>query len=646
MILQLHKVQLLQQKIISITTLALLFASAICCTPSFSGDKPFPLYHVITDNVSFWEKIYSTYSLNQAVIHDSKDLSKIYEVITLLDQKQAGANRLNSIKQKQARKKYQLILKKLGKQAPVSKEEKRIAALFTGKNKRRAMAKAADTVRSQSGQKERFREGVIKSGAYMKEIKRIFRSYRLPEDLSYLPHVESSFNTRAYSKFGAAGIWQFTRSTGKQYLKISYTVDERLDPILASHAAAKYLKNSYRNLAHWPLAVTSYNYGLSGTLRGQKKFGSYSRIFKKYNGGHFKFASRNFYSEFLAALKVAKKLEKKRIQLAQIQSSHQIKLKGYVHIKDIRRHFNLNNIAIKELNPALRPPVFSGEKLLPKGYVLRLPKGDKTSSRVASIPSSIFKKKQKSSHFHRVKKGETAGSIARLHGISLNKLMKTNNLDQFATIYIRQKLRILSTSAKHTAQNSIPKLSARSKNKQEPIDTTQPLHVLTASKKNRPMEKKLPFLPPKDPTVYNVFNLKNKNGKPSGQVTVQPEESLGLYAEWLRTSRLELAKFNGFKSTSQISPGQRLSLPFDLIKPELFEDRRLDFLQETEDDFFSAYIVVGQKIYHVNSGDTLWNLCYNKFDIPLWLLERYNSTIDLARLQNKQELIIPIVQQI
>ncbi|MCP3892420.1 MAG: LysM peptidoglycan-binding domain-containing protein [Desulfobulbaceae bacterium] len=645
MTLQLHKVQLLQQKIISVVVLTLLFTSAICCTPSFAGNKPFPLYHVITDNVSFWEKIYSTYSLNQAVIHDSKDLSKIYEVITLLDQKQAEANRLNSIKQKQARKKYQVMLKKLGKHAPVSKEEKRIAALFAGKNKRRAMAKAADTVRSQSGQKERFREGVIKSGAYMKEIKRIFRSYRLPEDLSYLPHVESSFNTRAYSKFGAAGIWQFTRSTGKQYLKISYTVDERLDPILASHAAAKYLKNSYRNLVHWPLAVTSYNYGLSGTLRGQKKFGSYSRIFKKYNDGHFKFASRNFYSEFLAALKVAKKIEKK-IQLAQIQSSHQIKLKGYVHIKDIRRHFNLNNIAIKELNPALRPPVFSGEKLLPKGYILRLPKGDKTSSRVASIPPSIFKKKQKSSLFHRVKKGETAGSIARLHGISLNKLMKTNNLDQFATIYIRQKLRILTTSAKHTAQNSIPKLSARSKNKQEPIDTSQPLHVLTASKKNRPLEKKLPFLPPKDPTVYNVFNIKNKNGKPSGQVTVQPEESLGLYADWLGTSRLELAKFNGFKSTSQISPGQRLSLPFDLIKPELFEDRRLDFLQETEDDFFSAYIVVGQKKYHVNSGDTLWNLCYNKFDIPLWLLERYNSTIDLARLQNKQELIIPIVQQI
>jgi hypothetical protein len=62
----------------------------------------------------------------------------------------------------------------------------------------------------------------------------------------------------------------------------------------------------------------------------------------------------------------------------------------------------------------------------------------------------------------------------------------------------------------------------------------------------------------------------------------------------------------------------------------------LIFLQETEEDFFSAFEVIGQKIYQVISGDTLWDLCYNKFDIPLWLLERYNSTISLTRL-NKAE---------
>jgi len=289
--------------------LMLRFFVTVICVLCFSisgqnaaaGDKNFPLYYAIVDNVNFWEKIYATYSLNQAVIHDSEDLSKIYTVIPLHKSSRKGAYRLNSKKQKQARKKYSKMLKRLAAGAPKTPEEKRIVAMFTGKYSKRDMKKAAPRVRSQSGQKERFRSGVINSGAYMSEIKKIFRSYNLPEELSYLPHVESSFNTKAYSKFGAAGIWQFTRSTGKQYLKINYVVDERLDPIIASHAAAKYLKNSYKKLNHWPMAITSYNYGLSGMMRAKNDLGTYTDIFNNYNKGHFKFASKNFYSEFLAA---------------------------------------------------------------------------------------------------------------------------------------------------------------------------------------------------------------------------------------------------------------------------------------------------------------------------------------------------------
>ena len=73
----------------------------------------------------------------------------------------------------------------------------------------------------------------------------IFRNSGLPEDLAYLPHVESSFNPKAYSKFGAAGVWQFTRSTGRHYMAVGYTIDERRDPIISSHAAAKLLRTNY-----------------------------------------------------------------------------------------------------------------------------------------------------------------------------------------------------------------------------------------------------------------------------------------------------------------------------------------------------------------------------------------------------------------
>jgi membrane-bound lytic murein transglycosylase D len=105
-------------------------------------------------------------------------------------------------------------------------------------------------------------------------------------------------------------------------------------------------------------------------------------------------------------------------------------------------------------------------------------------------------------------------------------------------------------------------------------------------------------------------------------------------------------QLNSLKPDANIEPGQRLRLAFDRIPPSHFENKRLDFLQETEDDFFSAYSVIGQTTYRVNSGDTLWDLCYNKFDIPIWLLERYNSTLNLASLSPAQELIIPIIQAI
>ncbi len=150
----------------------------------------------------------------------------------------------------------------------------------------------------------------------------------------------------------------------------------------------------------------------------------------------------------------------------------------------------------------------------------------------------------------------------------------------------------------------------------------------------------------KDPTVYNVFNIYRKNGKTYGYITVQPEESIGLYSIWLGMPEFSISALNKLTPKKHINPGQQLHLVFDHLPPTLFEEKRLDFLQEKEEDFFAEFTVVGKKTYQVIPGDTLWDICYNKFDIPLWLLERYNSIISLAKLEKKQELIIPIIEQI
>jgi len=608
----------------------------------------FPHYRVIKNNVIFWQKIYSSYSVNDAVIHDSDDLSRIYEVIHLLNPELPGARRFNRKIQQATRDKYSKLLNKISHTKTASTaEEKRVAAFFQGPKRFSEMAKAARSVRSQTGLKEQFLAGVVTSTKYIAKMKKIFRSYNLPEDLAYLPHVESSFNVKAYSKFGAAGMWQFTRETGKRYLTINYILDERLDPISATHAAAKYLKNSHDILDSWPLAITSYNYGTSGTLRAVKEKGTYEKIVTGYNKGHFKFASRNFYSEFLAALNVAKKLENSRkIKRYPVHRVRYFRLPGYIHISRIESHFNLSRAEIKDLNPALRPPIFRGEKLLPEGYSLRLP-ASKPNRRVkGSVPASFYAENQKRSRFHRVKNGETIGSIANLHGVSIRDLNKANNLDQYATIYIRQKLRIPVGPTPTSGGSTVLQLKRDNKKFVQKYHQSRTIPLLTAQKKKRPAGGPAVLPPRKDPDLYTVFNIFKKGRKTYGYIIVQPEESTGLYAQWLGSTPEKISRINHSSSLSDLTPGRKLLLAFDKLSTRQFEEKRLDYLREIEEDFFSAYVVVGQKIYRVNNGDTFWDLCYNRFEIPMWLLERYNSSLNLSKLRSPQELMVPILRAI
>ncbi|MEN8188933.1 MAG: transglycosylase SLT domain-containing protein [Thermodesulfobacteriota bacterium] len=430
----------------------------------------FPQYPVIGDNVAFWQDIYAKYSTEQAVLHDSRDLSLVYAVVTILDHRLPGASKINRPRLKLTKKKYRSILKKLASgKGGASPEEKKISRLLQSKSKKQILAHA-DSLRIQLGQRDRFLDGVIRSGAYIREIKQIFRSYNLPPELAYLPHVESSFNLRAHSKRGASGIWQFTRSTGKNYLAINSVVDERRDPLLASHAAARFLKKNYALLGSWPLAITAYNYGPSGMMRAQKAMGSYEKIFRGYSKGYFKFASRNFYSEFLAALTVARQLENNRQVTKRPPFQYTpVKLKGYIALADISRHFKVDPATIKSMNPALKPQVLTGKKRIPKGYTLRLPASPKISKQLLSLPGRMVHSKQIADRYHIVRAGDTAGKIALRYKVRLRDLKKVNRLNKKATVYTGQKLILPSRSGQLPPSPSKNKssASARPKDKQK-----------------------------------------------------------------------------------------------------------------------------------------------------------------------------------
>ena len=164
-----------------------------------------------------------------------------------------------------------------------------------------------DRVRFQLGQRDRFLQGIYYSGRYMEEIEKIFAAEGLPRELSRLPMVESSFNIFAQSRVGASGLWQIMPRVGReQKLRVDAALDERNDPIKATKAAARILKNNYRLLEDWPLALTGYNHGAYGVRRRIQRSAATSlfELVQERGSGSFGFASKNFYASFVAALEV------------------------------------------------------------------------------------------------------------------------------------------------------------------------------------------------------------------------------------------------------------------------------------------------------------------------------------------------------
>jgi len=351
---------------------------------------PFPLYDSLQMNVDFWMKVYTEYRLSEGIVHDSSNLSIIYEVTQLEDEERPGAHKINWKRIKGAKQKYRNILTRLARgRPPSSPEEQRVADLFGPNATRKDFECAKRNIRCQLGQRDRFEEGIIRSGACLDQIKKVFASYGLPADLAYLPHVESSFNDQAYSKARAAGIWQFTRPTGKRFLRIGHVLDERRDPIASSHAAARLLRENYEVLGDWPMAITAYNHGLSGVLRAKRSKRTYEAVFKEYKSRSFRFASRNFYSEFLVAREVAKNYRQYfgELELDKPPKTQEVVVEDTVPLKELARNFNVDLADIKSLNPSLKASVLRGKQSLPRGYTLRLPAAEQVEEAPAAADS-------------------------------------------------------------------------------------------------------------------------------------------------------------------------------------------------------------------------------------------------------------------
>ena len=280
---------------------------------SYAGVFPKPI--ALEPAVDFWRKTYAVWARSQVAFHDDRYLDVIYEVLVLPGDvgETLTMEQKDLVNQRREFWRAQLagLESKLRYGSELDSIDKQLIAKLENKGKPISLIYgASDRVRSQRGTRERFKRGLEISGRYDLQFRKIFRDSGLPEDLAYLPHVESSFQTSAKSSAGAVGLWQFTKAAAKTFMPGGDVHDMRHDPIVSANGAARYLGYAYGKLGDWPTALTSYNHGIGGMKRAQNQVGTdFIRIVQQYDGPSFGFASRNYYAQFLAAREIAVKPE-------------------------------------------------------------------------------------------------------------------------------------------------------------------------------------------------------------------------------------------------------------------------------------------------------------------------------------------------
>jgi membrane-bound lytic murein transglycosylase D len=331
----------------------------------------------LENRIDFWKKVYTQYGQDDVIIHDRDHVHLIYDVAVKGEQ----APKIAAVKQA-----LEEITANLATPENLSPAAAQIRDAIIAGNvplSEDSLSQLRGNIHKQLGIKERFRDGIIRSGRYIEAFRQVFEAEGLPSDIALLPLVESSYENRALSHAGAAGIWQFTRGTGRLYLKVTRKADERLDPAKATRAAARLMHDNYRALGAWPLAITAYNHGRGGMMQAQSEVGTadITKIIKEYDGPLFGYASMNFYSEFLAAIDVYKNYEGYFGQLVLDRPTQSFKAPAVTKVA-----------AQTEVKP--KPP----------------------AAKVAA------------SDKYKVRKGDTLAEIAQRFGVSVRQLMDSNNL--------------------------------------------------------------------------------------------------------------------------------------------------------------------------------------------------------------------------
>ncbi|HAC87266.1 MAG TPA: lytic transglycosylase, partial [Gammaproteobacteria bacterium] len=404
----------------------LLLASlfAVPALASAQSSDLFPRPSELEPAVNFWIKVYTEVNTRNGFLHDSQNLSVIYARVS-------NNRREREAQRNEIRENLQLLAS--GKRDDLTRSQSEILTLWPEDVSNQTLRTAASNIRFQLGQSDRFMGGLKRSGAYRAHINQVIREKNLPVGLGVLPHVESSFNPRAYSSASAAGMWQFGRATGQRFMRIDHIVDERMDPYIATYAAMSLLEYNYSVLGTWPLALTAYNHGVGGISRAVRQTGTtdIEKIVANYRGRAFGFASRNFYAQFLAVMHVDNNAQQYfgDLQLNPAPNFLEVETDAYIDAEVFANAIGVSLEQLRADNPALRPAVWEGNKRIPVNFPLWVRREAVNSGDLLALVPEDFKFSMQTPDIaYVVERGDSLSVIARRFDTSVSRLAALNQL--------------------------------------------------------------------------------------------------------------------------------------------------------------------------------------------------------------------------
>ena len=601
------------------------------------AEETFPFPSELQPDVDFWVSIFTRYDSNEGVLHDNRHLGVVYRRIDM----PANLSRRERNKRVDKRRDaLSAVLRLLanGKRDNLSAEEARILALWRADVDNATLKAAASRIRYQRGLSDRFQQGLKRSGRWRVFIEAEFTALGVPLELAALPHVESSYNNDARSHVGASGIWQFTHSTARRYMRVDHVIDERNDPFEATRGAGKLLAYNYSITGNWPMAITAYNHGLSGVRRAMRRHGdtAYLDILRNYNGRTFGFASRNFYVAFLAAKEIDQNPGNYFPNIVRDTPTVYVaaKLPDYVPASDLAQALGVTQTQIKKHNLALQPAVWQGSKQVPRGFKVLIPQSiisEPIDTLVASVPADSWYNEQLPDLFHTIARGDTLSVIAERYSTRVSTLVALNGLGSQHRIRAGQRLRLPAAgpapvaSAPATVAIPEPVIVAGAANAKgeelevEELDPTALVGGLASSLMGTIQTSLL-----SDPSDYSVAE--------DNTIEIQPLETLGHYADWLGIRTQRLRDINGLTFRTPVQVGRRIRLEFKDVNVRGFEVLREAYHRTQQDSFFRKNVITGVTEHTIRSGESIWILSLRRYDVPVWLFRQYNPGLDLHKV--------------